>query len=102
MPQYKLAYCPFQRVGSGVISIREKTTLNLRQTDFIKNDNEELYRQHGILDLHFMFSDEVKGFEEDAEQLKRDCLADGSTEDRFARLLYLLIYKNRLKPKNPI
>ena len=76
--------------------------METQQTDFIKNDNEELYRQYGILDLHFMFSDEVKGFEEDAEQLKRDCLANGSTEDQFAQLLYLLIHKNILKSKNPI
>jgi len=73
--------------------------LNPQQTDFVKNDNEELYRQHGILDLHFMLSDEVKGFEEDAEQLKCDCLARGSTEDQFVQLLYLLIHKNRLKSK---
>jgi len=83
-------------------SIKGETALEPQQTDFVKNDNEELYRQWGILDLHFMFSDEVKGFEEDAEQLKRDCLANGSTEEQFGRLLYLLIHKNKLKPKNPI
>jgi len=80
-------------------SIKGEIALEPQQTDFVKNDNEELYRQWGILDLYFMFSDEVKGFEEEAEQLKRDCLANGSTEEQFGWSLHFLIWKNSLKAK---